>query len=116
MKNWQDIVWKLLFGIVIIFFGGWLLGGVLNLVAMASPRMVSVVFCPIGSTATALRPGQIVCHDQNGGSIPTLTEAESVALQRKYFYTPSLIVMVMLVIGWLLWPSLRQVKRKQANG
>ena len=114
MKNWQDLVWKLLFGILIIFFGGWILGGALNLVAMASPRMASAVFCPAGSTATAdSRPGQIVCHDQNGETVPTLTESESVALQRKYFYTPSVIIILVLIFGWLVWPSVRRAR--QAN-
>lgn len=116
MKNWQDIVWKLLFGIIITFFGGWILGGMLNLAAMASPRMASVVFCPAGSMATASRPGQILCHDANGVAVPTLSEAESIAIQRKYFYTPSAIAILILVIVWLVWPSLRRVKRKQANG
>ena len=117
MKNWQDVIWKLLFGIVIIFFGGWILGGVLNLVAMASPRMVSLIFCPAGTTATAdSRPGQIVCQGQNGGSLPALTDAESVALQRKYFYTPSAIVISILVIGWLFWPILQRVQQKRSSG
>ena len=112
MKNWQDLVWKLLFSILIVFFGGWLLGGLLNLAAMASPSMVSVVFCPAGSTATAdSRPGQILCHDQTGASVPALTDAESVVLQRKYFYTPSVIVILILAIGWLLWPFVRRAKR-----
>ncbi len=117
MKNWQDVIWKLLFGILIIFFGGWILGGVLNLVATASPRMVSVVFCPAGSTATAdSRPGQIVCHTANGESVPALSESESVAIQRKYFYTPSAIVMSILVVGWLFWPILQRVKQKRTSG
>lgn len=117
MKDWQDIVWKLLFGIVIIFFGGWILGGVFNLVAMASPRMASVVFCPAGSTATSdSRPGQIICHDAKGESVPALSEAASVAIQRKYFYTPGVIAMLILTLGWFLWPTIQRMRRKQANG
>jgi len=107
---WQEFVWQLLIGLLIIFFGGWVLGGVLNLAAMASPQMVSTIFCPAGSTATwKSEPDQrnsngspISCRDRNGASVPTLTDAESIALQRKYFYMPSSIIMVILVIGWFI--------------
>ena len=118
MKNWQDFIWQLLIGVLVIFFGGWILGGVLNLVAMTSPRMDSIIFCPAGSIVThdATQPSQnISCYDQNGASVPTLTGAESIALQRKYFYIPSTIIMIILVVGWSIRLSIRRVKRNQAN-
>ena len=119
MKTWQDLVWQLLIGLSVIFFGGWMLGAVLNLGAMAIPQMVSAIFCPAGSTATRNsdldQSGPngltISCHDRNGASVPTLTDAESIALQRKYFYRPSNIIMIILVIGWLIRSYVRQIKR-----
>jgi hypothetical protein len=110
---WQDLVWQLLIGLLVIFFGGRVVGGVVNLAAMASPQMVSTIFCPSGSTATwNSEPNQgisngssISCRDQNGASVPTLTDAESITLERKYFYRPSYILMVILVIGWFIRSS-----------
>src|SRR5258706_4652098 len=101
MKNWQEFVWQLLIGLLVIFCGRWILGGLVNMIAMASPQMVSTIFCPTGSTATRdYQPSQnglpISCHDGNGASVQTLTDDESVALQRKYFYTPSIIIMIVL--------------------
>jgi hypothetical protein len=111
MEKWRDFVWQLLIGLLVIFFGGWILGIMLNLVAMASPQMVSTIFCPAGSTAIQVsaldQPGQngstLSCHDQNGTSVPTLSDAESIRLQRKYFYTPSNIIMIILLGGWFIW-------------
>jgi len=107
----QKFVWQLLIGLLIIFFGGWMLGGILNLVAMASPQMVSTMFCPAGSTATqgtafdqsSQNGSTISCQDRNGASVPALTDAESITLQRKYFYTPSSIIIITLVVGWFIW-------------
>jgi len=123
MKDWQDFVWQLLIGLVIIFFGGWILGSLLNLVAMASPQLVSIIFCPAGSTATQNpafdQPSQnglkISCHDRSGASVPTLTDAESIALQRKYFYTPSNIIMIILVVGRFIRSSIRGMRKNQAT-
>ena len=111
MEKWQKFAWQLLIGLIIIFFGGWMLGSILNLVAMASPQMVSTIFCPAGSTATqgtafgqsSQNGSTIACQDRNGASVPTLTDAESITLQRKYFYTPSSVIMIILVVGWFIW-------------
>lgn len=119
---WQEFVWQLLIGLLVIFVGGWILGGVLNLAAMASPQVVSAIFCPVGSTATwksgvdsnTPNGSGISCLDRNGAAVPTLTDAESVALQRKYFYRPSDIILIILVIGWFIRSSIRQA-RTQAN-
>ena len=120
MEKWQEFIWQLMISVFVIFFGGWILGGVLNLVAMASPQMVSIIFCPAGSTAiygSAIdQPNRdrsvISCQDQNGASTQTLSYAERVVLQRKYFSTPGNIIMFILVVGWFIW---QKKKRKQAN-
>ena len=119
MEKWREFIWQLLIGVLIIFFGGWILGSMLNLGAMVSPHMVSLVFCPAGSTAShgwtfgqsGNNGSTISCQDQNGASVPTLAEADSIVLQRKYFYRPSNIIMIILVCVWLIW----QRRRKSAN-
>jgi hypothetical protein len=116
---WQDFVWRLLGSLLIIFFGGWIVGSVLNFAGMANPQIAGKVSCPEGSTATwqsnpDQRGSTISCHDQNGHLVPALSDAESVVLQRKYFYRPSFISMVFLATGWFIWSSIRQV-RNQGN-
>ena len=110
MEKRREFVWQLLIGVLVIFFGGWILGSVLNLVAMASPQVVGLVFCPAGSTAAhgsafdqSGQNGTILCLDQNGKSVPALTDADSIVLQRKYFYRSSNIIMIILVGGWFIW-------------
>ena len=117
MEKWRDIVWDLLISVLVIFFGGWILGSVVNQVAMASPQMVSLVFCPAGSTAiydsVFAQPNQngsaMMCRDRNGASLPTIKDADSVVLQRKYFYRPANYLMIILVVGWVIW---RRIKHK----
>jgi len=115
---WQDFVWQFLFSLLVVFFGGWILGSVINLAAMASPQMVSTIYCPAGSTATWNQQNQngpkLSCYDQDGKSIPPLSDAESVVLQRKYFFRPSFIIMIILAIGWFV-RSLIQQMRNQVN-
>ncbi len=111
MRNFQDLVWQMLFAVSIVFFGGWVLGSVLNLLATASPQMVSVMFCPTGSTAAWTtnedQSRTISCTDKGGNSVPALSEDESIVLQRRYFYRPSYLVMIVLVIGWFIWSHRR---------
>ncbi len=101
---------------MVIFIGGGLLAGFLTLVFTANPHTVSQIFCPAGSTA-AVNPdynegspdsSAILCHDSTGALAPPLTEAQSMALQRKYFFIPSYLVMAILVIGWFLRPVFRR--------
>jgi hypothetical protein len=115
---WQDFVWRLLGSLLIILLGGWIVGGVLNFVGMTNQKMVSKIFCPEGSTATWKSDSDqsgstISCHDQNGHLVPSLSDAESVVLQRRYFYRPSYICMVFLAIGWFIWSSVRQVRNQR---
>jgi hypothetical protein len=122
MEKWPEFVWHLFIGVLVIFFGGWLLGSFLNLVAMASPHMVSQMFCPAGSTATygsafnqPSNNGTISCQDKAGASVPALSNADSIVLQRKYFYLPSNIIMIILVIGWFIWRLIWRRKKNEAN-
>lgn len=115
MEKWREFVWQLLIGVLVIFIGGWILGSIVNLVALASPQMVSIVFCPAGSTAAHGsvfdQPSQngstISCKDQNGVSVPPLSDDDSIVLQREYFYRPSTIIMIILVVGWFIWRGRR---------
>ncbi len=113
LKNWQDLVWQVLIGLLVVFIGGWMLGGVINFAAMASPQLVSAVFCPAGAAATWEPAGEqggsrLACHDPDGTFEPPLTDAESVALQRKYFYMPSYFVMGILAVGWYVRAEVRK--------
>lgn len=116
---WQDFVWRFLASLLIIFFGGWLVGSLLNFAGMANPHMVSKIFCPENSTGTwKSDPDQgttiISCHDPDGQIVPPLSDADSVVLQREYFYRPSYISMAFLATGWFIWSSIRQI-RNQGN-
>jgi len=111
MEKWIDFVWQLFFGVLVIFFGGWMLGSLLNIVALSNPQMVSMMFCPQGSTAirnptfgqSVHDDSAISCLSQDGATLPNLTGADSLALQRAYFYVPGNIVMIILVVGWFIW-------------
>jgi len=78
--------------------------------------MVSLVYCPAGSTATyisvfdmSIRNGStITCRDQNGKTVPNLSDAESIVIQRQYFYRPSDYILIILVVGWLIWGRIKQ--------
>lgn len=118
MEKWWEFVWDLLIGVLVIFIGGWILGMILNLVALASPQMVSLMFCPAGSTSihgsVFNQPVQngstITCQDQNGKYVPNLSDADSIIMQRKYIYRPSNYIMIILVVGWII---LRRVRKKE---
>jgi hypothetical protein len=114
MEKWREIVWDLLIGVLVIFFGGWILGSVVNQAAMASPRMVSLVFCPTGSSATTSHP--LTCGDENGVVQPPLADEDSIALQRKYFYRPSTYALIILVIGWVTWRRIKQKASDSGSG
>lgn len=113
MKDWQDVVWQLLFGMIIVFLGGWIVGSLVNFTAMLSPGIESKVLCPQGSYITqgSTTTTTLTCYDANNAPVPPLSTAESVALQRKYFYLPSNILMIILVIGWIIW----QRRKNQAK-
>ncbi len=115
---WQDFVWRLVGSALIVFFGGWLVGSLLNFAAMGNSYMLSKIFCPDSSTATWKSDSEqggntISCHDQEGHVVPSLSDADSVVLQREYFYRPSYIVMAFLAMGWFLWSSIRQIRNQR---
>ena len=119
MEKWTGFVWQFFFGVLVIFFGGWMLGSLLNIVALANPQMVSMMFCPKGSTAVRNPAfGQsfhddsaISCLTQAGASVPNLSDADGQVLQHEYFYKPGYITMIILVVGWFIWRS----RKKQAD-
>ena len=115
MEKWWEFVWDLMIGVLVIFFGGWILGSMLNLVALASPQMVSLLFCPAGSSSIhdsafnqPIQNGSTIsCQDKYGKYVPTLSDADSIVMQRKYIYRPSDILMIILVVGWLIARRMR---------
>jgi hypothetical protein len=123
MNDWRDLIWKVFFGMVIIFFGGAILGGTLNLMAAANPTTASLFYCPKGKTAI-LNPDPdqrdplkfpILCTDQNGVSLPSLPASQSLALQRRYFYMPSYVLLSVLVTGWIIRPFIQKATAKNSN-
>ena len=108
MEERWGFVFDLLIGVLIIFIGGWILGSILNFVALASPHMVSLMFCPAGSTVIHESP--ISCQDQNGKSVPALSDEDSIVMQRKYIYRPSTYIMIILVVGRFIF---RRVRKKE---
>ena len=119
MKLWESLVWKLLFALLIIFIGGGILAFVLSSAVALSPGIANLIYCPHGSIAAANSEFDeqlpILCHDQNGVSVPPLTNAQSMDLQRKYFHIPSYIIMSILAIGWLIRPFLLQIVKTASN-
>ncbi len=102
---------RLVFLAILILGGGWFLGGVLNLAAIVSPPLVSMVKCPPGSTARQEfvqqsfdQPGQktltFQCLDQNGNNVDLLSEAESNAIQYRVFYPAGVVLMAIIVAAW----------------
>jgi len=119
MKDWQDLIWQTLLGLLIIFIGGGILGGALNLIVAAIPETAGLIFCPEGRTAIVNPDANqrdrfpILCQDQNGVSLPPLPDSQITALQRKYFYTPSYIIVSVLVVGWFLRPFVQKMFAKK---
>ena len=126
MKSLQEFAWKLVIALVIIFGGGWLLGMVFNIAALLSPQMVTKVECPDGSTVKEEwvqmswdEPGQktltFQCLDQNGKSVPTLTDEQTKEAGYKYFTVPGFIVMAVLVVGWFIWSAFKGMHKAKAH-
>jgi len=123
MKNRKGLVWRLFAIVLIIFLGGWFLGCLMNTLLILSPRWFSPLFCPPESTATiGFAPDQpnqneltLMCQDRNGQIVLAFSDIESQALQRKYFYRSSSIIMIILVAGWLGISYIRRKKKKQSS-
>ena len=114
----NKFVVRLVIAIVLIFGGGWFVGGVLNLAALLSPSLVSKVECPAGASVqenfqqqTFDQPGQktltLQCMDASGAPIPTLSDAQIQSNEYKYFYPAGVIVMALLVAAWYIRSAMR---------
>jgi hypothetical protein len=118
MNNLQKVVLCLLIALVLIFGGGWVVDGILNLAALASPQLVSKMECPAGATAkqelvqqSFAQPGQKTltfrCLDQTGNRVPPLSDAQTKALEFSYFYPRGIISAIILMAAWFIWSAIR---------
>ncbi len=119
MNNLQSIALKGALVLVIIFFGGWMLGGIINLVALFNPQVVTLVNCPEGSTAhtdwvqqSFDQPGQktltITCLAPDGTHVTPLSDAATSAIQYRYFYPAGVIGMALLVVAWFIRSAVKR--------
>ena len=126
MGSLQKLAWKAVIVVVLIFGGGWFIGGVLNLTALLSPQLVSKMECPAGSTVRENfvqqsfdQPGQktltFSCVDQGGNPVSPLTNAETQAAEFRTFYPAGVIVMALLVAAWFIRSARRGAAAARAN-
>ncbi len=119
MNNVSKFALRLVLGLVVVLFGGWIVGGTINLAALLSPQMVSRIDCPAGSTAKTEwiqqsfdQPGQktliVSCLDSSGNSVQPLTDAQSRAIGYRYFFPIGAAVMFVIVVGWFVASNLRR--------
>ncbi len=103
--------------------GGMVFGLPVEYTPNSEPRWFSPLFCPSGSTATiGYSPDQpnqnelaLMCQDHNGQIVLTFPDDESQALQHKYFYRSSSIIMIMLIAGWFGVSYIRRKKKKHSS-
>ncbi len=50
MRNTQEWIWKPILILTLNFGGGWIVGAVLKIAALANPSLVSQIECPAGIT------------------------------------------------------------------
>ena len=111
MKRRSNPGLRLVMALVVVIGGGWMLGGVLNTAALVSPQLVSKIECPPGSTAkegmsqqSFDQPGQktltFECQDQAGKLVPPLSDAQTKALEYRYFFPAGVVLMMLGVVGW----------------
>lgn len=114
----NSLMWRVIITLVLIFGGGWFLGGALNAAALVSPQLVSKIECPAGTTVKMEmvqqsfdEPGQktltFQCVDQSGNRVPTRPEAEISAAEYRIFYTAGVVVMAILVAAWYIRSAVR---------
>ena len=121
---------RLVIALVIVFGGGWFMGGVLNTAALLSPALVSQMKCSAGATAkqdyvqqSFDQPGQktltFSCVNADGSSVPLLTDAQTQANENRVFYPAGVIVMALIVAAWYVRSALQRggvVKASAAGG
>ena len=120
MQNW---VWKLLLALVIVFFAGPILSTALTLLALASPPVANLAFCPPGSTAnihpdpfaSTTQVFAIVCHAPSGPAKVGFSETDIWTLERGYFHAASYIVVALLVVAWYLWSWIHKWLESRSN-
>ena len=120
MQNW---VWKLLLALVIIFFAAPLLSTALTLLALASPPLADLAFCPPGSTAdihpspfeTTTQTFAIVCSAPSGPANVLFSQTDIWTLERGYFHAASTIAAALLVVAWYLWSWIHKWLQSRSN-
>jgi hypothetical protein len=126
MSGSRKFIFQFVLGLAIVLFGGWVLGGIFNLVGLISPQVVSTIDCPAGSTAKVDwvqrsydQPGQksmtVTCHDASGSPVTPLTDAQSQALEYKYFFPAGALTMAVVVAAWFVGSAIQQRKAGQAG-
>jgi hypothetical protein len=114
VKKSQKFVWRFVGALIVIFFGGWICGGTLNMAAALSPQMVSKIDCPAGTTGKVEwkqlsfneygdKTMTVTCLDSNGAAVTPLTDAQSKVIENRIFYPAGVVVMALLVVVSLLF-------------
>jgi hypothetical protein len=126
MEGSKKFVVRLVIALVLIFGGGWFVGGTLNLAALVSPSLVSKMECQPGSTAqkdfkqqSFDQPGQktltFTCVDSSGKTVPPLKNDETQAMEFKTFYPAGVVLMALIVAAWFIGSAIRgRMKAKTA--
>jgi hypothetical protein len=109
---------QIVLALIVIFGRGWFVGGILNLPALVSSPLVSMVQCPAGSTATKKlkqlsfnQPGQetltFQCADASGNPVTPLSDGESKAIENRIFYPAGVALTAVVVTIWFILSLVR---------
>ncbi len=123
MKTLQDWLWKLLLGVVIIFFARQVLSTAVTFLALASPPVANLAFCPLDRVGrinpdpfkSSAQGFGIICYDQSGSAMVIFSYTDIWTLERDYFHTASYTVVTLLVVAWYLRPFIRQRIKSKSN-
>ena len=121
MGNPRKLLFQVVVSLIVVLACGWMLGGTLNLAAIVSPQAVTAIDCPAGSTASVDwvqqsfdQPGQktmvVTCHQHDGTTVTPLSDAQSQALEYRYFFPAGVVLMALAVIGFWFAKLLRRQK------
>jgi hypothetical protein len=115
VNNSRKFVWRFIGALIVVFFGGWICGGTLNMAAALSPQMVSKIDCPAGTTGKVEwkqlsfneygdKTMTVTCLDSSGTTVTPLTDAQSKVIENQIFYPAGVVVMALLVaVSLLFW-------------
>jgi hypothetical protein len=123
LNKQKNLALRIVIALIVVFGGGWILGGILNMAAILSPILVGKMQCPPGSGVRENmspqsfdQPGQktltFECVDQARNPVPALADAQTKALEYRYFFPAGVALMALAVIAW----KLRSVLRGGARG